>query len=272
MKEFRFILLILTLGILSSGCVKEDAVPDLPPSGSMIMEIDNIWKDSPSPGTYPSGSPQANFVFAATNVYVWNAVLTIQMAVPVAAFLESFNHTPEWDKSTSSWVWSYTVDLPNTSYTAELFGESKTDEIHWSMYISKTDGFTDFLWFTGISAMDNKSGSWIINMDPDDNLKDPEIGLPFISIQWSKTGDDIAEISYTNIEEESVNNGSYIKYGLTGDSDLNAFYDIYRIWENNTVNIKWNTSTHFGRVLSMAHFQDPYWHCWTETFANIVCE
>ena len=87
MKDLRFILILITLGIFSSGCEKEQPAPDLPPAASFIMEFDDIWKQAPSPGSYPSGDPQSNFIFAATSVYWWNTVLSIQLAIPVAAFM-----------------------------------------------------------------------------------------------------------------------------------------------------------------------------------------
>ncbi len=272
MKEIRIIIIVITLGIFSSGCVKEAAVPDLPPKASLAMEFDEIWATLPAPEAYTKITPPSNFIFAAASIYWWNAILTIQMAVPVAAFSESFNHDPVWDKSSTSWVWSYTLDFQNTSYTAELFAKSETDKINWSMYFSKEDGFTDFLWFSGTSSMDNTSGLWTINKDPDSNIKDPDKTTPYLEIEWNVSEDGIPDIKYTSIEAKSVNNGSYIHYGKISDPDYDAFYDIYRVWEENLVNIKWNTTSHKGRVLSMADYQNPSWHCWDESFKNIACE
>ncbi len=272
MKVLKIILISLTLGIISSGCVKEQPVPDLPPSQSFVLEIDNIWKTSPAPIENSGILSKSNFVFAAATIYWWNTVLTVQMVVPFAAFVESFNHEPIWDKTAQSWVWSYSIDIHNTTYTAELFAETVTDKVNWTMYVSKTDGYTDFLWFTGTSQTDNSSGSWTINNDPDSSNKDDGSIIPFLYIQWNINDDGTSEITYTIIEEESADNGNYIKYGIIDDPDLNAFYDIFRIWEDNVVSIKWNTTLHYGRILSMLHFQDPYWHCWNESQENIACE
>ena len=102
--------------------------------------------------------------------------------------------------------------------------------------------------------------------------KEDPVSIPFLDIQWSVNQDGTSEIKYTNIEVGSTDNGNYIKYGKVDDPDLDAFYDIFRTWEDNVVSIKWNTSLHHGRVMSMKHFQDPYWHCWNEFYENISCE
>ena len=272
MKKSRILLITLALGLILSACVKEQALPDLPPSQSMVLEVDNIWVQSPVAEAFKTGIPQSNFVFAAANVYWWNIVLTVQMVVPVAAYLESFNHDPVWDRSALAWVWSYSVPVNNTTYTAELFAETKNDEIHWSMYISKEDGFTDLLWFTGTSRNDNSSGTWIIHKDPNSAVKDPAESIPFLEIIWTANDTGITDIKYTNIEDNSQENGSYIQFGKADDPVYDAYYDIFRVWQENLVSIKWNSTTHEGRVLSMEHFLDPYWHCWDEFFQNIACE
>lgn len=271
MKEIRIIIIVLALGIFASGCVKEQPKPEIPPSSSFVLEIDNIWNNSPEPMSLPGISSKSNFFFGAGTIFWWNTVLSVQMVIPVAAYLEAFNHVPVWDKTDISWVWSYTMDVQSTSYTAELFAETINDEVHWSMYMSKSDGYTDFLWFTGISKTDNSSGSWSINKNPENN-KEEVTSIPYLDILWSIAEDGTSEITYTNIEDGSADKGNYIKYGIVDDPDLDAFYDIYRTWEENLVSLKWNTTLHYGRVLSMAHFKDPYWHCWNENFENIICE
>ncbi len=272
MKKIKIFLTIITLGIISSSCVKHQPAPELPPPGSFVMDIDGMWKNSPEPVSYSGILPRSNFLFAASNIYWWNTVLTVQMFIPVAAFLESFNHEAVWDGTTKSWIWSYPWSLFNDFYEAELHGKVNNDEIEWSMYISKTDDYTDFLWFTGISKTDNSTGTWTINKDPEDNIKDPGNSLPFLNIQWDINPNGTSDITYTNIMEDSADNGNFIRYGKVDDTDLDAFYDIYKTWEDDLINIKWNTTTHYGRVLSMLHFTNPYWHCWDEFFENIACE
>jgi len=273
MNKLRLFLIIFTLGIISFGCTKEDAPPDLPPEGSFVMQIDNMWKDgSPGPLEASMSESRTNFIFAAANVLWWNTILTVQMAIPVAAFVEAFNHEAVWDRPSRTWMWMYSFEINGFTYTAELQGKTIDNEVQWSMYISKSDTYTDFLWFSGISDLNNTYGSWNLYKDPEGGGKDSEAGSPFIDINWSINEDGSSEITYTNVEEALTNNGNYIKYGKTTDPDLDAFYDIFIDWEDNLISIKWNTTDHYGRVLSMAHFKDPYWHCWDEFFRNIACD
>ncbi len=271
MKELRLFTIAFALAILSSGCVKEQPKPEIPPSSSFVMEIDNIWTVTPAPLTKTGLDTKSNFIFGAGTIFWWNTILSVQMVIPVAAFMESFNHDPVWDKTALSWVWSYSINVQNTSYTAELFAEIIDDHVNWAMYISKSDGYTDFLWFTGISNTDNSSGAWVINKNPE-GIKDDIVSVPYLDISWSKNEDGTSEITYARVEPGSADNGNYIRYGITDDPDLDANYDIYSAWEDNQVNIKWNTTLHYGRVLSMTHFLNPYWHCWDENFDNIICE
>ncbi len=112
----------------------------------------------------------------------------------------------------------------------------------------------------------------MINKDPGGSVKDPEEVSRLLNIEWNQNTDGTSGITYTSALEGSSDNGNYIRYGKVNDTDLDAFYDIYKSWEDNLINIKWNTSTHYGRVLSMQHFTDPYWHCWSESLENIACE
>ena len=271
MKDLRFLPLILVV-ILLSGCAKEKIAPELPPPQSFIMSFDDLWDESPGPADNQTVISYANFLFAAANLYWWNAVLAAQLAIPAAAFMESFNHEAVWDRPSGSWIWSYSITFNDITYDANLHGKYDDDEVSWSMFITKSGGFVDFLWFEGTSARDNSAGSWIISKNPDENIKNPEIGVQFIDIQWNYVSAANFEITYTDIEAGSTTEGSYIHHGITDDPDLDAFYDIYRIWDDNTTNIKWNSEFHYGQVMNFIHYEDPYWHCWNEEFRNIACE
>ena len=282
MYKLRFLIILITLGIFLSSCTKEDIAPELPPQGSFVLEIDDIWKDQvPEPAAMSPGMPEsmkalsallgAFFVYAAASIFWWNTVLTAHLFIPSAAFLESFNHEAVWDRPSGTWNWTYDVDLPLATFSANLRAETSGDIVKWSMFISKSGGYTDFLWFTGESNVNNSSGWWTINKNPE-GIKEDEFGIPYIDIEWNINTDGTSDITYTNIEPESAENGNYITYGIVNDTDLDAYYDIYRKWEENEVNIKWNKELLYGRVLSMNHFQDPYWHCWNQLFKNIACE
>lgn len=261
MKALRILLVSCTVAVLLTGCNKENIAPTIPPAGSMVMDFDGFWSGTAKSVTIP----KSNFLYAATNVWWWNLALTVQLAIPVATFMESFNHQPVWDGDAKEWVWSYSVPVGNDLYSAELRGEDRRNEVDWNMYISKTGGFTSFLWYSGTSRKDNTSGTWQLN-------KSPENPTAFLQIDWTHDEDGTSDIRYLNIIPGAEENGSYIKYGKVDDPALDAFYDIFGQKDNRLINIKWNSTSHAGRVKDPKFFENPDWHCWDNYFINVVCE
>jgi hypothetical protein len=261
MKTLKFILISLTIACITFSCVKESTPPSLPPEGSMVMKFDGFWK-----GDLKSVAlPTSNFLFAAGHVLWWNTVLTINLAIPVATFAESFNHEPVWDAAAREWIWSYSVPSGTDIYTAELHGKNSGSQVEWNMYVSKTGGFTGFLWYSGISSSDNKSGTWYLN-------RSPENPQQYLQIDWIQGDSGTAGITYLNVMPEVADNGSYITYGITNEPPLVAYYDIYGKANDRLVNIKWDTASYAGRVKAPYHFMDSEWHCWDPGFLNVVCE
>jgi hypothetical protein len=227
----------------------------------MVMNFDGFWKSDFKSATLPV----SNFFFAAAHVLFWNAAVTLNLAVPVATFLESFNHEPVWNPSGREWIWSYSVTVGSDVYTADLHGKISIGQVDWSMYISKSGGFTNFLWYSGISKFDNTSGTWYLNKSPEDPYQ-------FLQIDWVRGPDGTAEITYLNVTQGAEDKGSYITFGITDEIPLTAYYDIYGKANDRLVNIKWDTVSYAGRVKAPHHFMDSDWHCWDTTFLNAVCE
>ena len=143
--------------------------------------------------------------------------------------------------------------------------------ITWAMYISK-DGigaFEEFEWYQGYSLLDGSSGQWTLNHSqqyPDALLR----------IDWQKSGEDIGEISYTNVREHNNNGsvntayGSSIVAGKT-EGELDAYYNIHLSDSNQEVFIEWSTSSYHGRVKNDQYFDTSGWHCWDSLGHNIIC-
>ena len=85
-------------------------------------------------------------------------------------------------------------------------------------------------------------------------------------------GDNSGSIKYTNIVPNGEENGGYIFFELTSDEDYNAYCEIYKKSQNNTITVKWNRDSKEGRVKDPAHFGDEEWHCWDTNFEDIDCE
>jgi hypothetical protein len=118
-------------------------------------------------------------------------------------------------------------------------------------------------------------GQWILNHSYAD-----QAGV--LQIDWSKTGDEIGDITYTYIHEadnadpNQLTAGSHLSYGLT-ENDLNAFYTVVyntrnRAEEDMTVNIEWSSTEYNGRIKAEHYFQDTAWHCWDSQGNDVDCE
>lgn len=260
-------ILLLMVFIATSGCKKEDTsepekAPALPPESTMIMNFSDFTNVDTT--AYKSVESYQNWGRAASHVLVWNTVLTVTLAIPVASFREAFKHQAVYDPGLNAWVWSYNFTAGGDVHLAELHGISMPDGVQWEMYITKDSGYTDFLWYSGTSDAANESGTWILNANPDN----PN---PFLLIEWNRNlTNGNFDIKYTNIAAQNPNNGSYILYGKTSEL-MDAFYTIYNSSEINFVKINWSRASIFGQIKDPAFFEDDFFHCWDETRMDANC-
>lgn len=258
-------LAIVILIAFTTSCKKNEDPLQLPPEGSFIMDFSD-FKDTSTTKSTKGDTTYQNVAFSVVNVGVWNFLITVGMAVPVAAFVESFKHEPSQDKE-GWWNWTYSFNVGVATYTANLKGKRNDSKINWEMYISKTGfgAFTDFLWYTGESNVDNTSGKWIL-------YEKPTNASQMLQITWSDDKNGTADIKYENIIPNGAENGGYINYGKNTNEPFNRFYDIFNKGKNNHTNIEWNKESKEGRVMDPIHFSDNSWHCWTSEGVDIVCE
>jgi len=259
---------ILIFPLVFNSCEKDNDpdAPDLPPVSTFILDLsDFINKKSMDATADTKGLVATNWGWAASNVLVWNAVLTVNLIVPVASFYEAFNHEGIYEGN-NEWVWSYNFMAGGVSHKAELHGFLTADAVLWEMYISKEDVFTDFLWYSGSHDLLRTVGQWILNGSPDNPIA-------YLQIDWTRSEtDDSADIKYMIITPGADENGSYISYGRTNEVPLDRFYDIYIASTQNLVEIEWSKTTKEGRVKDYAHYQDALWHCWNSSLQDVVCE
>jgi len=269
-KIFSLPITVILICGLTWACKKEGTPPTLPPAQSMTIDFSNFLAGKKSEQVnYSLGAVEnTNWTVAATVAGVWNSILVINLAIPVASFQKAMNTTPT-NLSKTTWQWKYSVDVVGVTYTARLTGQIASNNIKWQMYISKqgANGYVEFLWYEGTTALDGNSGTWTINTSQADQT-------PMLKIDWSKSGTAIDSIKYTYIKTGQAFNGSYIQYGLTSNA-LNAFYNVY-FWEPNkvkftTVNIEWSTSVHNGHIKAPDYFLDSNWYCWDGNGNDVTC-
>jgi len=275
MKRFHFYFLVFALVLLVGfvlTCSKDSTEPQetppaLPPTNSFIMDFGSFPLNDGEPLAKTGNvllQTRANWSWAALNVLVWNTVLFVNLAVPVAAFYASFQHDP-YKEDDGSWSWSYGFTAQNNQYTAKLNCALYDNLAHWKMYISMDGEFNEFLWYQGEGDLGYSHGTWTLYRDPADPVA-------YIGMEWNRNPQDgTGDIRYTNIKDEDPNKDSYIKYGTMTDSLYNAYYTIYHKNLDNYTLIEWNRDSKAGRVSDKIHFQDDVWHCWDEMLYDTEC-
>ena len=257
--------LIFLLGLsLMQSCKKDEnpdpPAPELPAVESLIMPFTGFENAD-------TGRSFNNWFYAASNVVIWNVVLTVNLAIPTASFYESFKHPAEF-QGNSTWLWAYEFTANGSTYEAELYGQLQgTTEVKWDMYIAKRGGFSQVHWYSGVTANDRSYASWTLNHKP----HNPE---SFIGVEYQRdNSSNLESIRYTNIIPGVPETGDYIEY-RTDDgstSPYNRAYDVFDISEDNMLQINWNSTTNEGRVKNPNHFNDEKWHCWNTELKDTQC-
>lgn len=278
----KIILSILFVGfsaVLFNSCEKNDEkAPQTPPYESMAIDFSKMSSDTKSASDIAGDTTIWNFAAAGITVFVWNAVLTGTLIVPVSAYYQALSQTPTYlgDKS---WQWEFDGTGFANTYHARMTGTIRSNDVKWEMYISKTGigAHGEFLWFEGTSNLDGNGGQWIL-------YHSYLLQEAVLQIDWTKTGDEVGSVKYTYIREsdnilepQQLTDGSYLHYGLTDDV-LNAFYNIDYNTRNRAdsanlkVNIEWSTTEYNGRIKAEHYFKDTNWHCWDSEGYDAVCE
>ena len=84
-----------------------------------------------TPGLPGAPLTKANWTWSATNIVVWNTIITVGLAIPVAAFAESFRHEPV-EHPNGSWWWSYNVHVGDVLYLAQLEALVLDQQVEWN--------------------------------------------------------------------------------------------------------------------------------------------
>ena len=279
MKKYAFLfLLAITAGMFQS-CKKDEIIeqpqnlvaPELPAQKMMIMPFD-AFADTDTSEFHNGGDLDAktnntyfNWFHAGINLVFWNSVVAVQMAIPVGAFLESFNH-PAVYIGDNTFQWSYNAEVLGSIYLVRLTGKYLiTDEVEWILYAEQLNGFDEIVFFAGTVALDGSNAEFIINHKPNS----PE---PFLLVQYNEdlsSGD--GSIRYTNVEPTSNDNGNYIEYRVDSAAEYNRAYDVYGGNPIDFLQIEWNEPLFDGRVKHPRRFNDTDFHCWDTNQMDIDC-
>jgi hypothetical protein len=281
MKKLSVVFILVLSILFMQSCQKEDVepvnpdpyaemdAPELPPVESFIIPFGTFadGKGKIDSSITANSRSIENFVYSAVNVLVWNTVLTVQLAIPVSAFFESFNHQAVY-QGQGVWLWSYEVTENGETYIANLYGELlQSQEVKWDMYITKVGEYTDFHWYTGITAWDESYANWNLHFSPDDPFS-------YMDIDFEKdNGNGESAIRYTYVIPGIPEDGNYIEYREGNDTNANydRAYDVLKAEIDNLLQIQWNSIDINGRVKDLEHFLDEEWHCWGPDLKDTDC-
>jgi hypothetical protein len=270
------ILLVLAFSMFA-GCGDDDGTtcceskpPEIPPLSTFLMDFSDFpstseaWASLAGVEGVEGATTKHNWTQAAARIFIWNTLITVGLAVPLASFIEAFDHEPV-RQTDETWVWSYNFYVSGILHLAQLHGKVEEDAVTWKMYISKQGAYSEFLWYEGESNLTGTQGTWTLNSNPDDPY-------PLVGILWHRNPDaGTADIKYTNIVPDGPENGGYIFYGITTEVPYDAFYDIYNRGVNNYTDIEWDRTSKAGRISDLAHYGDTDWHCWDGNLDDYDC-
>ncbi|MBN1158560.1 MAG: hypothetical protein JXA61_04205 [Bacteroidales bacterium] len=266
-RMHQFMALVLMAGlIIPLGCEKdkEGEAPQLPPAATFITDFSEFEDGVPLKKS--TELELTNFQQAAFTVWYFNSLLTIGLAVPVHAYNMAVDQTPERIDN-NTWEWSNDFDLGENSYQTILTAVVEEEMVDWEMKVSKTDGFQDFIWFTGSCDILATEGTWTLYETP----ADPHA---ILDIDWTVDYEaETCDVTYEVVYESSNYYGSYINCGITDDNpDYDAYYSVYKSTEPGVVTwIYYNTETHAGRIEVYLNDDLQSEGCWDENFDDIAC-
>lgn len=264
-RTLAHLLLVLVIAVLTvAGCSGVSGAPTIPPVETFVIPFED-FENNGTGGLVPfETGNQSNWNYAAPAVGIWSAIIRGGLAVPVAAFRTSFQNTPV-QQPDGSWVWSYSVNISGSVYTAKLHGQFISEGVHWEMKISKEGEYQDFLWYYGENNLPATEGFWILKQSP-------AVPTDLLRIDWSRNiSAGTHAIKYTNIVPDVPENGGYIDTQYTKGIPYDHIWDMYNKVLDNHTYIEWSRTTGEGRVKNSNHFGNDNWHCWDSDRMNVAC-
>lgn len=275
MKRLMFLFFALTLTFFFQSCTQDakDAAPEnlrtpILPNISLLTIPTQSFGVASEKETSSTRNNKSNWVHAGLNVLVWNSVVFVNTAVPIAAFGHAFEHEAQYIGD-HTWEWKYTYQsLPahgSKVYDVSLTGQyiSNNEEVAWTMTVTSTEFAQAFVWFEGVIAVGHRSGTFTVNMDPNNPKPYMEISLD------RNTGNEDVTIRFSNVLVSEAGYGDYIEWRAQNDADFDRAYDVFT--DNNLLEIEANEVGKDGRVKDPKHFGDAEWHCWDSQQVNIEC-
>ncbi len=274
-NSIKIILSILVVATLFQSCLEvpvNDApdgmvAPEIPPMEMHTLPTENLrTTNTDTTAAQSAGQTYHNWWHAGVNLAVWSVVSYVAIAPPTAAFQRAFYEQSQYvGNSTFKWEYRYTDPNNGKKFDVELTGQyiSNLQEVYWEMTASQVGGFSNFVWYTGTTAVGFASGSFTIN-------KNPQNPSPELKLEYTKPNSYESTLRITNVAPNNPNNGDYIEYR----TNLNDYYDKafdLKHGANNLLEINWSEALRDGQVRHPQRFNDNDWHCWNTNQLDVAC-
>jgi hypothetical protein len=278
MKNLMLFFALATVLVFTQSCEKEPqeeeiqnlVAPELPPADMFTMPISEVRETDTDTTNQTGGVTYWNWAHAALSLVGWNTVVYLNMVVPTTAFAHAFNAEATYiGNLTFQWVYQYHApqNLGGHFYDVSLTGQyiNNTQEVAWTMTVSQVGGFSDFVWYTGVTASGNTEGSFILNRNP----ANPE---PYLRMDYQDgLLPEDGTLRFTNVIPTDPANGHYLEYRVDAAAEFNRAFDVQGP-PNNFLEIRWSEPAGNGQVRHPQRFNDNEWHCWDTEQRDVDCE
>jgi hypothetical protein len=279
MKNLIWLIALVFAASIFQSCEKENMqeqpeAPAIPPMAMFMMPTDDFDESQVDTSEFTSPDDRSfqyhHWLHAAVNLVFWNTAIHLHMALPTTAFAHAAAQTPEYiGNLTFEWDYIYVAppELGGGTYYVVLTGQLTPtyEEVIWTMTVSQEGGFSDFVWYTGISSTEEDEGEFTLNRFPNN----PQ---PYLLLEYS--GDETTgygALRFTNVVPGGPDFGNYIEYREEPGNPYDRAFDV-QADPGNLMEIQWNEVGVEGRIRHELHFGDNEWYCWDEFYIDTECD
>ncbi|MEO0899734.1 MAG: hypothetical protein AAFY71_25205 [Bacteroidota bacterium] len=274
MKKLLFLLSALALIWTLSSCETTETynAPPIPPLEMATIPAEALEEMDPDTASTQRAT-YYNWLHAGVNLVVWNAAIYLNTAIPVAAFHTAVNQ-PVTYLGNGKFEWSYVYQAPaglgGKTYDIVLTAEyiNTNADVEWVMTSSERGGFQNFIWYTGISSVNENEASFTVNRNPGNPI-------PVYRIDYDRiSGTSDFSIRFTDVNPNSNGIDGYLEYRVDSQNlDFNRAFDIKGGPNKPDLDteIQWDEPNGNGRVKDSKRFGNNDWQCWDTNQADVVC-
>jgi hypothetical protein len=261
----KFVKLTLGMAVLAStiGCTNKNPIGPasssltLPATASMTIPS---FGGQQGLGKTAATSTHFAFTMAYTAVSYWTGNVELALMQPRALFeiCQTAQPTPLPDNS--GWVWTVS---DTKGFSATLTGRVENDIAQWSMSVTGGN-LTNFVWFTGVSTITGRSGTWTFYDTTTVNGVNPAV------IQFAYTLSDAQKtVKVSVVNTTSPDYGSFLQWSGAG---ADKSFEAYDAKTAGHVLISWNETTEAGSIANVVTGQHYCWDTRANGHGDIACQ